>query len=425
VHRLKRLQHIHVGKDRLRRRSHQSAHGRKLQGHLLRNSAVHHVLEGEDAHQRVVLNDQGRLPRLGHLDSSVADVSPGTHHHGLLVGQDGPQSRHRSVTLHRSGEQRTKQLTQRGGLGASDPGQSRRQRLAASVRGSPAISTFLLLQPLQLADGLVQALGDVQKADHRALLIQYRQVAEVVLHHGAQGVHGAVAHRDALGVGSHHAIDRGRVIKVLRDDPPHDVRVAHDARQPAVLAHDQSRVAALLAEHLANRQDAVVRVTDQGLLGPELAHGVLVLRVLALALNLLQRSSGVGTRLVIGSRTVLFVALCPNNRRLPSPSLSAAGRKNLGLGFDGREGHRPLWDFYLSFHLVGKLGLLLGGVLGLDLIKLLLKARRFGEVLFLDGLRQNCLSIDDLCLQLLASGHAFAKGFELVQVILLVVCDLK
>ena len=264
VHHLQCLKHIHVRRQSIGARRHQAAHSSQLQRDLLGNGPVHHILKGEDSDKLVVLDNQSSLPSISHRYRSVPDVCAGTNYHCLHRLKHGPQSRDASGSSPGLGQQRTQQLGKGRSLSAPNTNQACLQN---GIHVAASAST-LLLHLLQLANGLVQTLGYIQKSNHVAP-VQHRKVPEVVVDHHSQSVQSRVAHLDASRVRRHHILDRAAVVEMLRHDPPHDISVAHDTSETSLFPYNQSRVAPLGLHRLTNTQDAVSDVGGQCRFRPE------------------------------------------------------------------------------------------------------------------------------------------------------------
>jgi len=264
VHHLQSLKHISIRRQCIWTWRHQTANSRQLQRNLLCNGPVHHILECKDTDKFVVLHDQCSLPSISHRYRRLPDVRSGTHNHSLHLGQHSPQRRHAPAPSSGLRQQWTQQLSESSGLSAPNSSQT---CLQCSIHVTATSTSSPLLHLLQLAYRLVQALRDIKQPDDVAP-VKHRKVPEVVVDHRAQGIQSRVIHLNASRVRSHHLLNTATVVKVLRDDPPHDICVAHDTSKSALLPYNQSGVNPLGLHCFANVQDSVSYLGGQGLLRP-------------------------------------------------------------------------------------------------------------------------------------------------------------
>jgi len=135
----------------------------------------------------------------------------------------------------------------------------------------------LVLSLLELRNGIVQALGDVQKTNYCATVVHDGQVTEVILDHGTESVHRRVRHCNASRISCHYLGDTGgRWIQMFGDHAARHISIGDDAGEASIQTGHQGSIATLVGKHLRYRQDTVIDGSNHGLLGTELRYRTLV-----------------------------------------------------------------------------------------------------------------------------------------------------
>jgi len=109
----------------------------------------------------------------------------------------------------------------------------------------------LVLSLLELRNGIVQALGDVQKTNYCATVVHDGQVTEVILDHGTESVHRRVRHCNASRISCHYLGDTGgRWIQMFGDHAARHISIGDNTTDSTIHSSSDRGIATLCSESL-------------------------------------------------------------------------------------------------------------------------------------------------------------------------------